>query len=320
MWIDTHCHLDAPDFAHDVATVREQARAAGVGTLVLPAVHAQGFSATQQLARRFGDAYALGIHPFYVPQASEADLDTLRHALQAAHDDPHLVAVGEIGLDFFVPALCEPLVRKKQTHFYNAQLQLALEFGLPVILHVRRSADLLLKQLRHLRVQRDARGPAAAHHGGAAPVGGIVHAFSGSMQQAQAFIDLGFKLGFGGALTFPAALQLRHLASELPLSALVLETDAPDMPPHWLYRTRAERDLGLAQRRNAPVELPRVAQVLADLRGISLAQAQSASTHNARQVLPKLAALLQSTLARPPVQAATSPANKPTFFRPSPLI
>jgi TatD DNase family protein len=157
--------------------------------------------------------------------------------------------VGEIGLDFFVPGLDA----ERQTRFYRQQLQLARRFDLPVILHVRRSADALLKGLRELPVQ-----------------GGIAHAFNGSLQQARAFIALGFKLGFGGALSYERALQLRRLATELPIEALVLETDAPDMPPHWLYRTAAERAAGLPQGRNAPAELPRIAQVLADLRGMPL--------------------------------------------------
>jgi TatD DNase family protein len=185
-----------------------------------------------------------------------------------------LVAVGEIGLDFFVPALCMPEMRERQWVFYLAQLQLAQKHGLPVILHVRRSADLLLKGLRQC------------------PVGsGIAHAFNGSAQQAQTFVDMGFALGFGGTLTYERSLQLRRLASALPLQALVLETDAPDMPPHWLYQTAEQRAQGAAQGRNTPAELPRIAQALADVRGVALADLAEATCHNARRVLPKLAAL-----------------------------
>ena len=119
-------------------------------------------------------------------------------------------------------------------------------------------------------------------------VGGIAHAFNGSCQQAQAFIDLGFKLGFGGALTYERALQLRRLATELPLSAIVLETDAPDIPPHWLYVTAEQRAAGQPQGRNEPAELPRIAQVLADLRGISLEALAQATRANAREALPRL--------------------------------
>jgi len=277
MWIDTHCHLDAAEFDADRDAVRAQARAQGVALCVIPAVERPHWAAVAQLAARHGDAYALGIHPLYVPQAHDDDLLALDEALTERQGDPRLVAVGEIGLDFFVPALCEPPMRERQWTFYTAQLKLAQKHRLPVILHVRRSADLLLKGLRQ--------------H----PVGsGIAHAFNGSAQQAQHFVGMGLALGFGGALTYDRALQLRRLAVDLPLEALVLETDAPDMPPHWLYQTAEQRAQGQAQGRNSPAELPRIAQVLADLRGLAIHDLAQASTHNAWRVLPKLAALSQA--------------------------
>jgi TatD DNase family protein len=274
MWIDTHCHLDAAEFDADRDAVREAAQHAGVTRCVIPSVHAAHWPQVAQLAQRHGDAYALGIHPLYVPQAQEADLLALDHALTERCDDPRLVAVGEIGLDFFVPELCTPEMRERQWFFYTAQLKLAQQHGLPVILHVRRSAELLLKGLRQCPV-----------------VSGIAHAFNGSQQQAQAFVDMGFALGFGGTLTYARSLQLRRLACELPLSALVLETDAPDIPPQWLYQTAEQRALGAAQGRNSPAELPRIAQVLAELRDLSLADLAVASCGNARRALPKLAGL-----------------------------
>lgn len=277
MWIDTHCHLDAPEFGLDHAlasSLRERAAALGVGLCVIPAVDRAGFDTVRRLAHRLGDAYALGIHPLFVPQARDDDLQALDDALAAQRGDPRLVAVGEIGLDFFVPALCEPAMRERQTWFYREQLRLACRHGLPVILHVRRSADALLKQLR--------QQPTG---------GGIAHAFSGSDQQAKAFIDLGFKLGFGGAVTFEPAQRLRRLAATLPLSALVLETDAPDIPPHWLYATASERAAGRRQGINSPAELPRIAQVVADLRGLPLAELARATTANALTALPRLAVL-----------------------------
>ena len=270
-FIDTHAHLDAAEFDADRAGVHQRARAAGVATCVIPAVHAAHFEAVRVLAHAQHDAYALGIHPLYTPQATKAHLVQLDAALQTYLDDPRLVAVGEIGLDGFVPTLNTPEALAKQQHFYKTQLQLAQRHQLPVILHVRRSADLLLKGLRDTPV-----------------VGGIAHAFNGSMQQAQAFIDLGFKLGFGGALTYDRALQLRRLATELPLSAIVLETDAPDIPPHWIYTTAEQRAAGQPQGRNEPAELPRIAQVLADLRGISLEALAQATCANAREALPRL--------------------------------
>jgi len=274
MWIDTHCHLDAAEFDADRDAVRQSARDAGVTRCVIPAVHADHWPQVVQLAGRHGDAYALGIHPLHVPQAQETDLLALDHALTERRDDPRLVAVGEIGLDFFVPELCTPPMRERQWFFYTAQLKLAQQHGLPVILHVRRSADLLLKGLRQCPV-----------------VSGIAHAFNGSHQQAQAFVDMGFALGFGGTLTYERSLQLRRLACELPLSALVLETDAPDIPPQWLYKTAEQRSLGTPQGRNSPAELPRMAQVLADLRGLPLPDLATATTANACRVLPKLANL-----------------------------
>lgn len=265
-WIDTHCHLDAAEFAADVDAVRARAAAAGVAHCVLPAVEVANFAAVAQLAHRHGDSYALGVHPLYVAAARPQDLDRLDQALADARGDARLVAVGEIGLDYFV---ADPDARQ-QEFFYREQLALARRHGLPVIVHVRRSADQLLKHLR------------------TAGVTGIVHAFNGSAQQAQEFVKLGFKLGFGGAVTFERALQLRRLAVELPLSALVLETDAPDIPPHWLYRTAAQRASGEAQARNEPAQLPRIAQVVAGLRGISLDELAQATARNALEVLPRL--------------------------------
>jgi len=282
MWIDTHCHLDAPEFGADHAAglaERERARALGVGLCIYPAVRAADFEAVRALAHRSGDAYALGIHPLYVPSATDADLAALDAALTRHADDPRLVAVGEIGLDFFVPELCTPELRARQWQLYRAQLLLAHRHGLPVILHGRRSADLLLKGLR----EAAARGRPVA--------GGIAHAFNGSPQQAQAFLGLGFKLGFGGAATFDAARQLRQLAATLPLGGLVLETDAPDIPPQWLYVNAAERAAGRPQGRNSPAELPRIGRLLAGLRGLAEPEFAAATTANALAALPRLAAL-----------------------------
>jgi TatD DNase family protein len=269
-WIDTHCHLDAAEFARDSDAVRTRARANGVTHCILPAVEIGNFEAVRDLARRHGDSYALGIHPLCTAAARPEDLDALDQALTQARDDPRLVAVGEIGLDFFQPDL-DPA---RQDRFFAAQLALARRHGLPVILHVRRSADPLLKHLRQAGVR------------------GIAHAFNGSAQQAQEFVKLGFKLGFGGNVTFERAQQIRRLAAELPLSALALETDAPDIPPQWLYRTAVQREDGQPQGRNEPAELPRIAQVVAGLRGISLEALALATRDNAVQALPRLAALL----------------------------
>jgi TatD DNase family protein len=276
VWIDSHCHLDAPEFDADRAAVAARARAAGVSMLVLPAVAVAHFDAVRRLAHDTGSAYALGIHPLHVQQAGDDDLERLRAALAAHRADPRLVAVGEIGLDHFVPGLD----LGRQRRFYLAQLQLARDAGLPVILHVRRSADALLAGLRRFEV-----------------AGGIAHAFNGSAQQAAAFVERGFALGFGGAMTFERALRIRALAAALPAGALALETDAPDIPPQWLYRSAAERaasetgEAGTPQGRNEPAELPRIGAVLAALRGWSVEATAGQTSDNVRAVLPRLAAL-----------------------------
>jgi TatD DNase family protein len=278
-WVDTHVHLDAPEFEADRTVVRAAAHRAGVAHCVIPAVERGNFETVRQLAHQTGDSYCLGIHPLYVAGAHDSDLLALDHALGSQRDDPRLVAVGEIGLDYFVPALCKSPLRERQEAIYRQQLKLARKHDLPVVLHVRKSADRVLKHLREVG------GPGAQWRG-------IAHAFNGSEVQAAEFIKLGFKLGFGGAVTFERALQLRHLAASLPLDALVLETDAPDIPPHWLYTTAEQRAAGHAQGRNAPAELPRIAECVAGLRGISPAQMAEAAWHNTLQALPKLGALL----------------------------
>jgi TatD DNase family protein len=277
-WIDSHCHLDAFGFGADGQQVRLDARQHGVAQCVIPAVQVANFDAVRQLAHQTQDSYCLGIHPLYVAQASEADLQVLEAQLARHRDDPRLVAVGEIGLDFFVPVLTQSPLREKQEFFYRAQLKLARRYALPVVLHVRRSADGLQKHLRECQ--------------GSQPWSGIAHAFNGSVVQAQEFLKLGFKLGFGGALTYERALQLRRLACSLPLAALVLETDAPDIPPHWLYTTAGQRAAGEPQGRNTPGELPRIAAVLAQLRGMALADLAVAAQANTCAALPKLGALL----------------------------
>jgi len=273
-WIDTHCHLDAPALSGAGDALRAQAAHAGVGHMVIPAVARANWEAVIALAHRHGDSYALGIHPLYTPQACAQDIAALRELLVQRRDDPHLVAVGEIGLDFFVPGLDAP----RQRWFFQQQLALARALDLPVIVHVRKGVDAVLHMLR------------------ACPVaGGIAHAFNGSAQQAHAFIGLGFKLGFGGAVTYTRAHKLRALARCLPLDALVLETDAPDMPPQWLYVSAAQRAAGQEQRRNTPAELARIAPQLAHLRGMAPAALALATCRNARAALRGLPCLLQTS-------------------------
>ncbi|MGK5014874.1 TatD family hydrolase [Janthinobacterium sp. HLS12-2] len=261
MWIDTHCHLDAHEFGSESLQVAAHASAQGVAMIVIPAVERANFSIVRDLAATAPNAcFALGIHPIYVPHATEDDLIALRDAVAQAMNDPRFVAIGEIGLDFFIPILCEPAMRAKQEHFLREQLKIARDFDLPVLTHVRRSQDIVLKHARQIR-----------------PNGGIAHAFNGSFQQAQGYIDLGFKLGFGGAMTFTRALQIRRMATDLPLASIVLETDAPDISPSWIHPGR-----------NSPEELPRIGAVLAELRGLELADVAAQTSANARAVLPRL--------------------------------
>jgi TatD DNase family protein len=261
MWIDTHCHLDAHEFGGESASEAQKARAQGVGMIVIPAVETANFPIVAQLAASIDNGcYALGIHPIYVPNAREDDLRVLREQVAASMADKRFVALGEIGLDFFIPMLTEPAMREKQIFFFREQLKIARDFGLPVLMHVRRSQDVVLKHARQLT-----------------PAGGIAHAFNGSFQQAQAYIDLGFKLGFGGAMTFTRALQIRRMATELPLESIVLETDAPDISPSWIHPGR-----------NSPDQIPRIGAVLAELRGISVEEVAQATTANAKQALTRI--------------------------------
>lgn len=256
MLIDSHCHLAAADFATDRDEVAAAARAGGVAAMVLPAVDVASFTDVRDCCARYpGCAAAYGIHPLFVRHAREADLAALSEWLERNLAGPgRPIAIGEIGLDLFVsdPAF------DRQELFFVEQLKIAREAELPVLLHVRRSVDQVLKHLRRIRVR-----------------GGIAHAFNGSRQQADEFIKLGFKLGFGGAMTYAGSTRIRRLAASLPLDSIVLETDAPDMPPEWL-----------AGGRNTPSQLVQINEVLAGLRGIDAGALARATTSNALAVLP----------------------------------
>jgi TatD DNase family protein len=261
MFIDTHCHLDAAEFDNTQAELIHAANMAGVKHFFVPAVERNNFETVKQLCSQYaGCSPAFGIHPMYVAHAAPGDLDALREYLAL----PETVAVGEIGLDFFVGNHD----RERQELYFSSQLKLAREFDLPVLLHIRRAQDIVLKHLRQIRVR-----------------GGIAHAFNGSRQQADEFIKRGFKLGFGGAMTYLRATRLRELAATLPLDSIVLETDAPDIPPSFLEPGQPNR----------PDHLPRIAQTLAELRGIPLEEIARITTKNALAVLPKLNQFLTAT-------------------------
>lgn len=260
MWIDTHCHLDADEFDADRDAVVARARAAGVSMVVMPTGHIDERDKAAQVAARHGFAYALGMHPLWLADASPSDVERLRAMVPDALRDPRFVAIGEIGIDLAEPGLDH----ERQQWFYREQLKVARDFGLPVIVHVRRSADLLLKHLRAIEV-----------------AGGIIHAFNGSAQQARQFVERGFRLGFGGAMTYSGSKRIRHHAREVPEDAWVLETDAPYIPPQWL------REGGVAGR-NEPAELARIAAELSALRGVPPADLAARNRANAVAALPRL--------------------------------
>ena len=267
MWVDTHCHLDAPEFARNLSEFIHAAAKNNVQAILLPAVKASDCPQVRELTNQYsqqipGLVYTLGIHPLYTNQALEGDITVLEQEISGSLSDPRFVGIGEIGLDYFV----ENLDPHKQEYFFNAQLDLAQKFQLPVVLLVRRSQDAILKALRCRKIP-----------------GGIAHAFNGSFQQAEQFIDLGFKLGFGGAATYERALQIRRLLAELPIDSIVTETDSPDIPPAWL------REEGIAF--NEPAFLPRIARQLAAIRGVNEVEFSTAVWRNALQALPRWAAL-----------------------------
>lgn len=267
-WIDTHCHLDAPEFKPTLLQTVGKAKQAGVQAILLPTVQAFDWDQARNLATEFaalipGLVYTLGIHPMYTKQAQETDLDLLKDRVERSLSDPRFVGIGEIGLDYFV----EGLDPQRQEHFFHVQLDLAEQFQLPVILHVRRSQDAILKALRKRKVPS-----------------GIAHAFNGSHQQAEQFIELGFKLGFGGAATYDRALQIRRLLKELPLDSIVTETDSPDIPPAWLKEEGGTF--------NEPALLPRIASQLAEIRGMSDEAFSKVVWLNAMQALPRWSQLV----------------------------
>jgi TatD DNase family protein len=273
MWFDSHCHLDAEEFSKDLSLVIARAAEQGVAGILVPTVDVKSFDHVIAIVERWSSlipylCFTLGIHPLYTPAAKEDDLKILLEYIQKYHQHPRFVGIGEIGLDYFVADL-DPV---KQEWFFDEQLKLAKQFDLPVILHVRKSQDQILKRLRKIGLS-----------------GGIAHAFNGSMVQASQFIALNFKLGFGGTLTYDRSLQIRRLATDLPLDSYVLETDAPDIPPAWL------KDSIDQKRRNEPLEIPRIAETFATLRDLPLEQVSKINLTNLKIALPRLHQLLQDS-------------------------
>lgn len=247
---DTHCHLDVAEFAVDRTAVLTRARAQGVTRILVPGILAQTWPELLSLCQSEAGLYpALGLHPVYLDQHRDNDLIALSQYLERERP----IAVGEIGLDYFISSLD----RARQQRLFEAQLQIAQAQHLPVILHVRKAHDQVLSTLKRLPVP-----------------GGIVHAYNGSLQQAEHYINLGFKLGFGGMLTYTRSNKLRRLAAALPLEAMVLETDAPDLT---VAAHHGER--------NSPEYLPYCLEAVAEVKGLDLQQVALETTRNALQVL-----------------------------------
>lgn len=253
--IDTHCHLDLAVFDADRDTVLQHAFNNGISDIIIPAISANHWQTIKALSTKHRHLHpAYGLHPMFMSQHTVQDLDRLEHWLQTEK----VIAVGECGLDFFIfNQQTDPEQAKTaQQYLFHNQVALAQQYNLPIIMHSRKSLDLILKEIRqypHLR--------------------GVVHSFSGSKQQAHQLIDQGFYLGFGGPMTYTRAKKLRHLVSTLPLDALLLETDAPDQPDASHYGQR-----------NEPAFLLSIAQIIAELRGISLDKVIRSTTDNAQRL------------------------------------
>lgn len=248
---DTHCHLDVEEFDVDRPAVLATARRAGVAHILVPGVNRTGWARLWALCEGQQGLYpALGLHPVFLDHHRlPEDLDALQAFLQTHRP----LAIGEIGLDHHLPHLD----RRRQQALFEAQLAIAEALHLPVVLHVRKAHDPVLDTLRR-------------HH----LVGGFCHAFNGSLQQAHRYLELGFRLGFGGMLTYPNARHLHQLAGSLPLDAMVLETDAPDMTG-FCHRYQ----------RNSPAYLPEVLLTLAELRGETAEEIAATTTATAKAVL-----------------------------------
>ncbi|MDU9033125.1 TatD family hydrolase [Pseudomonas corrugata] len=252
--IDTHTHLDFPDFDADRPALLAASRALGVRQMVVLGVYRDNWQRVWDLVQRDPDLHAaLGLHPVYLDQHRPEDVAHLRDWLARLAGHRQLCAVGEIGLDYYV----ESLDRERQQTLFEAQLQLAAEFELPALIHVRRSHAAVIATLKHLPLKR----------------AGIIHAFAGSFEEAREYIKLGYKLGLGGAATWPQALRMHRVLAKLPLEAVVLETDSPDMAPAMF-----------PGQRNSPAHLPAICEALAGIMAISPEQLAEASTANARQL------------------------------------
>ena len=261
MWIDTHCHFDAEEFEADREQVLVRAVQAGVEAIVVPGYAARHW---ERLFRVCGGSdlprlYAApGLHPCYIHEHQFEHLVQLAALLQSRS----CIAIGEIGLDTYVTDLKDPDVYRKQQQYFTEQLRLAKDRDMPVILHVRKAHADVFRILKSVGFS----GP------------GIVHAFSGGIEEARHYVRMGFRLGIGGSLTYGQAKRLHEVVRAMPLETLVIETDAPDMIPSSFRR-------GGGHCRNSPEYLPAVAEALAAVKGVSLARLAEQLKENSRDSL-----------------------------------
>jgi len=261
--IDTHCHFDVEDFDADRVEVAARALAAGVDTIVIPGYIAARWPTLFQVCDSFTVPRLLpapGLHPCYINQHEPAHLIELERLLQTRTD---IIGIGEIGLDYFLPELKTPELKEQQQYYFRAQLRLAMQYHKPVVLHVRKAHAEVIAILRDMKFRE----------------GGIVHAYSGGIEEARQYVKLGFRLGIGGPLTYDQSKRLRAVVSEMPLAALVLETDAPDMIP------QPHRLPGPGRTRNAPEFLPSVAEAMSMLKQLPLEQVMHECRQQSLQVL-----------------------------------
>lgn len=252
--VDTHTHLDFPDFDADREAILERAQAAGVRRVVVLGVHRANWERVWQLTEEDPRLYAaLGLHPVFLQEHSAGHLNELRQWLERLAGNARLCALGEFGLDYYL----KDLDRDRQQQLFEAQLAMAVDFQLPVLLHVRHSHAAVIPTLKRYALPRR----------------GVIHAFAGSWEEAREYLKLGFRLGLGGAPTWPQALRLRKVVPRLPLESIVLETDAPDMAPSMFPGMR-----------NSPEHLPAICHALAELMGVPAEVLAEASTRNACDV------------------------------------
>ena len=255
--IDTHCHLDQPPLFDNIEKVIKQSVESDIEGIIIPSVSPENINKVIRVSQRFDMCFlALGYHPFYAEQVTVEDLKKLSLLLI----EHNAVAVGEIGLDKF----SDKNQLSIQEKVYKNQLDIADNLELPIIVHARGMIDHIIKHIRERKIK-----------------GGIIHAFNGSFQQAEHLIKLGFKLGFGGVITYERAKHIRSLAKNLPLESIVLETDAPDMNPSWLESMLP----------NEPAQLKKISQIFCDLRGLEIREVASILKRNTIEALPKLGKL-----------------------------